>query len=497
MTDHQQIDQALIPFVSKKSKGTPDQFCSFEGKWQLQANGVSETIQASVNSLIDQVNPQMEIALEMGASPEKSEYNYRPDLGYFQPRQPLYLLFVPESLTINPNLILDKIRWNSEWNIHDFTSTDEYHLIIGRFIQISSRSERGLYYGLQTLEQLFQFSDNAIPFQTIHDVPKTSIRALNIDWMIPDLDPHFIQEILLFAGKYKINAIIFADEAYTPTKQFELEFSKNFLSYGKFLSTTKNESTALGEISLPWTRWMIKLGLFPFLSYSLIWRAACLWEGRKIPEASFNSRYWRNFYFNKMNSTIHAFITNPKLPLIFTNLFNIFEEIPLNQYEFPLKLFLFSDVDRLTARFMAQQQTLGFFQKSMDAIKPHVVRNRNYFSLFDPVIKYCYFIQTLMQIRKQSRDTLNILFNSTNYENINDEVYHNFSQIVDHILQGLNGFSDTISQELGWFLQTNSSIRQNVVGLNPFSTEIRELSQSLNGFLQYREKFFTDLENFK
>ena len=486
--DSLSLTHNLIPLVNKTSKGAPDQVCSLTGPWTVHSNAGSNNLVKNIQDVADSLSESPIFQWDLTSTPEQSDLNYRPDLGYFQPRQPLFLLFLPEDLTINPQLIIDKINWIIPWNIYDFRSTDEYHLIIGRFVQISSRTERGIFYGLQTLSQLLRYSGNAVPYQTLHDSPQTSLRFIDITWMIPDLEPHFIQKILAMAGAYKINSIHIQADQHIPTAQFEIEFGKHYLSFGKYLQKVVTAGSQEQSGSQPWVQTMITMGLYPILHYDIVWRAACSWEGRSIPEASFIPRYWRNFFFNQIDASDIAIIKDPKLPVIFSNLLTIFAELPVQSHTIPILIFLKQSFTRLIAKLTAQQQTLEHFRSLVQNTQIRADRNQEFLSIFALIIEYSMVLQAVIQSRVQSQTLLDRVFTGKDLTNLESADVIQLSQWFDDVIRLINPAIKKVHEYSEWFLQPSSEIMLTSFGLKGALTQVQNLSQVLNGYLQYKQK---------
>ncbi len=486
--DSLSLPHNLIPLVKKTSKGAPDQFYSLMGSWTVLSNAGSDNLVEIIKQITDTLSSNPIFQWDLTSTPEQSDLNYRPDLGYFQPRQPLYLSFLPENLTINPQLIIDKINWMIPWNIYDFRATDEYHLIVGKFVQISSRTERGLFYGLQTFAQLLRYSGNSVPYQTLHDSPQTSLRSIDITWMIPDLEPSFIKKILAMAGEYKINSIHIQADQHIPTAQFEIEFGKHYLSFGKYLQKVVTTGSQVQSGSQPWVQTMITMGLYPILHYDIVWRAACSWEGRTIPEASFIPRYWRNFFFNQTDASDKTIIEDPKLPVIFSNLLTIFAELPVQTHKIPILVFLKQPFTRLIAKLSAQQQTLEHFRTLVQNTQIRADRNQEFLSIFALIIEYSIVLQALIQNRVQSQSLLDRVFTGKDLISLDSADIIQLSQWFDDVIRLINPAVQKVNQHSGWFLQPSSEIFLNSFGLKDALTQVQDLSKVLNGYLQYKQK---------
>ncbi|MCF2140188.1 MAG: glycoside hydrolase family 20 zincin-like fold domain-containing protein [Candidatus Lokiarchaeota archaeon] len=496
-----EISNPLLPNVLKRTKGASDQYCSFEGTWKIQSNSGSPNLVEHIKTVLLQVSSQFTYQWNLESTPEKSTLNFRNDLGYFQPRNSLYILIHPETLTINPQLIMGKIKWLHFWNIHDFRATDEYHLIIGKFIQISSRTERGLFYGLNSLSQLIKFTNNAIPFQTIHDVPKIGVRAIEINWMGPELQPTFIMHILKLIGFYKINSIIISGEKNIPSRQFELEFANNYLSFGSEIASAQEferSSFDIQSLDLKGIFNWIKIGFFPIISYDILFKAACLWEGRKIPEVSFIPRFWRNFFFDQLNEAQYKFLNDSKLPICFSNVVTILEKIPITENTLPFASFLVNQYDSLKAILKKNQDDFKQLRESLISFKQSKIHHLEYYEFYILMLDVIEKIIELMDIQQQYQSTLHLIFQSDNYDNLQSSIFADFSFIADDILRILKNLTTPLSNKCQWFLIPNSSkIYKNLFGLQQFQEQIKELSVSIQGFLQYQSKLFQSLKEFR
>ena len=100
------------------------------------------------------------------------------------------------------------IKWQIPWEPRDYRAADEYDLVIARFIQITARSERGLFYGLQTLLQILQLTQNNLPYQIVHDFPKEGLRAIHFDFKRNRPSMSFLLDQIHILAQYKINTIL-------------------------------------------------------------------------------------------------------------------------------------------------------------------------------------------------------------------------------------------------------------------------------------------------
>jgi hexosaminidase len=72
-------------------------------------------------------------------------------------------------------------------------------------IKIVSNTEKGLFYGLQTLLQLIPDEGNAIPFTEIEDYPRYKYRGLHLDVGRHLLPVSFIKQYIDLLAQYKLN----------------------------------------------------------------------------------------------------------------------------------------------------------------------------------------------------------------------------------------------------------------------------------------------------
>lgn len=125
-----------------------------------------------------------------------------------QPHDPFFIQILPENLKFDEKIILKGIKWHFPWDPRDYRATDEYDLVITRAIQISSRSERGLFYGLQTVIEILRFYQSKIPFQSIHDYPALSLRAIHLDLKAQMPTLAYLEDQIRDLTHYKINSVV-------------------------------------------------------------------------------------------------------------------------------------------------------------------------------------------------------------------------------------------------------------------------------------------------
>lgn len=87
------------------------------------------------------------------------------------------------------------------------TLTDEgYTLNIGKNgITISSSGSAGLFYGLQSLLQIFQSNGNALPYVEIEDMPRFGYRGFHLDVSRHFFDKEFVKRQIDMMAYYKLN----------------------------------------------------------------------------------------------------------------------------------------------------------------------------------------------------------------------------------------------------------------------------------------------------
>ncbi|MHA1776620.1 MAG: glycoside hydrolase family 20 zincin-like fold domain-containing protein [Promethearchaeota archaeon] len=511
MSNNWELPNSLLPFVLKQIKGASNQYCSLEGTWKINTNAGSEIFQSHIKSFLAQFGSSLKLLWEVSSTLEKNSLNYRSDLGYFVPRSPLYLLLNSESLKINPQLIISKIKWINPWNIHDFRSTDEYHLIIGRFIQISSRTERGLFYGFQTLLQLLRSTNNNIPYQTIQDAPKHGIRAINIDWMTPSLKPSFIQEILAIAGEYKINAVQISGVEHLPSKQFEVEFAKNYISFGQTLKNTlenTGEKMEFYDFHASGISSLLKIGLYPVISFEILWQACNYWEGRNCPEASFIPRYWRSFLFDYLSESNFNSMTEPKFPIAVSNVLKFFSKIPTDNQKKPLGIFLTVQNDNLRAQLRVQSEERKMLKQFLDfSVKEaneQSIRHPLYWNTFLILVELIDEINQIINLQQQHQETLQLLSQTDSddaVENLSPTKLKELAPFLDDLLRILNRLEQIISQQKSWFLISKLD-EKDEKDLDIFEIKenikiVEQMSIALQGYLQYHTKLIQNFKQFQ
>jgi hypothetical protein len=216
----------ILPEPYHQVFGNADKNVNITGEWKIVSNCPSDRLKQHLfNTFTHFQKESVDIKYQLTLASESNAANLLNvyPIGLVSPRAPFYLIISPSSLNINSQVVLKTIKWKTEWNAKDYRTTDEYHLLISNFIQITARCERGLFYGLKTLEQLFDTSGNHISFQTIHDFPQLSLRAIHID--LKFFRPHqnyLLWQMRTLAG-YKINCVFIEWEDKFPFSE-DLQF---------------------------------------------------------------------------------------------------------------------------------------------------------------------------------------------------------------------------------------------------------------------------------
>lgn len=89
----------------------------------------------------------------------------------------------------------------------DMSAKEEgYHLVVSKDgITITSTTERGIFYGIQTLIQIIESSPAEIPFMEITDQPRFVYRGLHLDVGRHMFPVSFIKEYIDMMARYKLN----------------------------------------------------------------------------------------------------------------------------------------------------------------------------------------------------------------------------------------------------------------------------------------------------
>lgn len=99
------------------------------------------------------------------------------------------------------NLFIDTIS-------QPFDSYEAYEITISQSaISIRGKSEAGLYYGVQTLIQLYDEYGSKIPAMSISDSPRFAVRSLMLDASSFYLTPDFIKKQIDAMAHYKLNRL--------------------------------------------------------------------------------------------------------------------------------------------------------------------------------------------------------------------------------------------------------------------------------------------------
>ncbi len=113
--------------------------------------------------------------------------------------------------------------WVNPFSVDNYCSTDEYYLkTTSNSINIRSRTERGLFYGLKTFEQILHLTNYSLPSLEIKDAPKLALRVIHLDlkFIRPPLE--YLKKLIQTLAYYKINAVLIEWEDKFPfTGDFE------------------------------------------------------------------------------------------------------------------------------------------------------------------------------------------------------------------------------------------------------------------------------------
>lgn len=370
----------LLPTPASISRGSADQSVSLSGTWKISTNCPSDRLKNHIYALpkdISIINPNDQFDFEWNSTNEApvDEFHDRKTIGVFQPRDPLFLLIQPEGLAIKPELIIKNIQWQNIWNIKNYCSTDEYHLLIGKFIQISSRTERGLFYGLQTLNSLIQFSSNSIPLQTIQDSPKTSQRTILLNIQTDPINDDFFEDLMKKLANYKINSII-------------LQGGKLTENHFNLLTSLYIEQIQRPEkplLSSKFSQWGIKYKSWPILIHNFASQAEATWTG-KSPSPDFAGKFWQNFFFATSIKETIAEIHNVNqffdivgyLTITFEELHQKFEEHRNNKSDVLIEGIHAEDL----------QTKLLLLERALYNLESKVRWNKDYFESFQMLLSY-------------------------------------------------------------------------------------------------------------
>ncbi len=143
---------------------------------------------------------------------EKNERESYP-IGYYNETHPLSIIF---TRSVNSNFPLfekQNITWECSWEFDlyckDYRASDEYIINVNlEEINIVSRSERGLYYGLVTLFQIVELTGNNLVPLTIQDSPKMHLRTIHFDLKEGIPKSSYLQEQIKILSSFKLNSIM-------------------------------------------------------------------------------------------------------------------------------------------------------------------------------------------------------------------------------------------------------------------------------------------------
>jgi Glycosyl hydrolase family 20, catalytic domain/Glycosyl hydrolase family 20, domain 2 len=214
------MEITLVPKPTRISAGKADQTTNLTGNWSIVSNINStrfktqcERLETRINHLssnqdnTDEGN-HIKFTKTFNQITESSKFQDHYPLGLIAPRFPLYILFSPERIKVDPSLIIKNLKWMTEWDAKSYQTAEEYHIICGKFIQITARSERAVFFGIQTLIQLIEQTENKIPYQTIQDRPQHNIRAVQIDLKENCPTKQYLIQQTQILAHYKINTLV-------------------------------------------------------------------------------------------------------------------------------------------------------------------------------------------------------------------------------------------------------------------------------------------------
>ena len=157
---------------------------------------------------------------------------------------------LPPELDHLPTLA-DRARQSIVFEISNDAPENEegYELDILDGVRISSRTQKGLFYGAQTLAQLIQDSGKSVRSLTIEDWPSISYRAVQFDTKHHlDTIDHYYRTIDRLAS-YKVNAIIWEIEDKLDYRRQPLVGADNAISIEELQAITRYAAARNIEIS--------------------------------------------------------------------------------------------------------------------------------------------------------------------------------------------------------------------------------------------------------
>jgi len=122
-------------------------------------------------------------------------------------------------------------------------------------IEIIANSNVGLFYGSQTLLQLFRISsvNGTINCMTINDIPTSSKRYLCYDWdSINKPSYNYMKQLIQFASHFKFNGIVFLNDSLSsPFAEMETYYLKKFSEqYYVDIVTSKRKLSGINILNI-------------------------------------------------------------------------------------------------------------------------------------------------------------------------------------------------------------------------------------------------------
>jgi len=122
-------------------------------------------------------------------------------------------------------------------------------------IEIIANSNTGLYYGTQTLLQLFRISsvNGSINCMTINDMPNSSKRYLCYDWdSINKPSYNYIKQLIQWSSHFKFNGIVFLNDTLSsPFAEMEMFYLKKYAEqYHIDIVTSKRKLSGVNILNI-------------------------------------------------------------------------------------------------------------------------------------------------------------------------------------------------------------------------------------------------------
>lgn len=159
-----------------------------------------------------------------GDAPAARSLESTSPVGFHAADPPLQLLLVPPGTSLPVGAVEappsssrqdvpqpDAPAWIYPWDVADYRATDEYHLHVDArvpSIRVTSRTERGLYYGLVTLAQLASACPGGLLPCEVHDAPAVGLRALHFDLKAGCPTADYLARETVTWARFKVNAVV-------------------------------------------------------------------------------------------------------------------------------------------------------------------------------------------------------------------------------------------------------------------------------------------------